>query len=122
MAKQVLLIDGWEVPKLIQYDVDWEPLWSGDTARDLSGDMKGTFIGWFPKLEVKVGTYDQETMRKFLKKVHKPWIDISYYDEELGKMSTQKKYYINAHKSSLKNSNTMKYNAFEFNLIPQSKR
>ena len=29
MAKQVLLIDGWEVPKLIQYDVDWEPLWSG---------------------------------------------------------------------------------------------
>lgn len=40
MAKQVLIIEGWEVPHLIKYAVSYNKVWADDTGQDMSGEKK----------------------------------------------------------------------------------
>lgn len=122
MSQQVLYIDGWKVPKLVQYDVEYNKLWGEDSGRDLQGDNKATLVGIYPKIYVQVGIFTQEEMRTFLKNVNKKEITINYYDEEYGKIIEGASYYINDYKISLKSAKRMIYKGFDFNLIPNKKR
>ena len=120
--KQVLYIDSWKVPKLIKYEVAYNKLWADDSGRDLAGNNKATLIGIFPKLQVEVGSYNEEEMSQFLKKVNKAKWSINWYDAETKAMRNGVSYYINDFSVSLKNTAAMKYNGFNFNLIPNKKR
>ncbi len=122
MSQQVLLIDGWKVPKLVQYDVEYNKLWGEDSGRDLTGTNKATLIGIYPKIYVQVGEFTRLEMKMFLQKVNKKEFKIDYYDEQYGKMHTGVSYYINDYKISLKSSKRMIYKGFDFNLIPNKKR
>lgn len=122
MAQQLLIIDGWEVPKITKYDVVYNKLWADDTGRDMSGDMKGTLIGIFPKITVEVGSFTRNEMRTFLSKVNKPKFNIRFYDEEKGLISANTSYYANDFNVSLKTSKRLMYKSFSFNLIPNKKR
>lgn len=122
MAQQVLYIDGWLVPKLIKYEVAYNKLWADDSGRDMVGNNKATLIGIFPKLQVQVGSFNEDEMSDFLKKVNKAELKISWYDAETKGMRTQVSYYINDFTVSIKNTKAMKYDGFSFNLIPNRKR
>lgn len=122
MSQQVLLIDGWKVPKLVQYDVEYNKLWGEDSGRDLTGTNKATLVGIYPKIYVQVGEFTRSEMKMFLQKVNKKEFKIDYYDEQYGKMHTGVSYYINDYKISLKSSKRMIYKGFDFNLIPNKKR
>ena len=120
--KQVLYINGWLVPKLIKYETGYNKLWASDSGRDMAGENKGTLIGIYPKLQVEVGSYTEEEMSRFLKEVNKAELMISWYDAETKATAINISYYINDFTISLKNTRTMKYNSFSFNLIPNKKR
>lgn len=120
--KQMLYIDGWLVPKLIKYEIAYNKLWANDSGRDMTGENKGTLVGIFPKLQVEVGSFDEEEMSLFLKKVNKAEISVSWYDAETKILRENLSYYINDFSISPKNTKTMKYNGFSFNLIPNKKR
>lgn len=122
MAQQVLFIDGWKVPKLIKYAVQYNHLYAEDSGRDMKGDSKATLIGFYPKLLVKVGSFTQKEMQTFLRKVNKQSFNINYYDEEYGKIMEGVSYYANDYTIEVKNTKTMTYHSFEFNLIPNKKR
>ena len=122
MAQQVLYIDGWLVPKLTKYEIAYNKLWADDSGRDMAGNNKGTLIGIFPKIQVQVGTFDEDEMKTFLQKVNKAELTISWYDPEIKGIRSGVSYYINDFTVSPKNTKTMKYNAFSFNLIPNKKR
>jgi len=122
MAQQVLYIDGWLVPKLIKYEIAYNKLWADDSGRDMAGNNKGTLIGIFPKLQVQVGSFNEEEMSNFLKKVNKAELKVDWYDAETKGMRQQISYYINDFSISPKNTKTMKYSSFNFNLIPNRKR
>ena len=122
MAQQVLVIEGWKVPKLIQYDVEYNHLYGSDSGRDLTGDNKATLIGFFPKIYVQVGSFTQQEMRTFLQKINRAELKISYYEEEFGKLVELVSYYASDYRISLKDSKRMIYNGFQFNLIPNKKR
>ena len=122
MGKQVLFVDGWRVPKLIQYEIGYNKLYAEDSGRDLDGNNRATLIGIFPKLQVKVGSYDEQEMSEFLKKVNKPELRISWYDPEIKGMREGISYYINDFNISLKRAGLMIYEGFSFNLIPNQKR
>lgn len=122
MAKQVLIIDGWEIPKLIKYAVNYNKLWADDSGRDMSGENKGTLIGFFPKLTVEVGEFNADEMKTFLSKVNKAKINIDWYDAEIKGMRNGISYYINDFTIDLKSSKRMVYKSFSFNLIPNKKR
>lgn len=122
MGKQVLFIDDWRVPKLINYDVAYNKLWGSDTGRDMAGENKGTLVGIFPKLQVEIGSLNKDEMKQFLQKANKAELTISWYDVEIDGIRSAQSYYINDYTISLKNTKTMKYKAFSFNLIPNKKR
>lgn len=120
--KQVLYVDGWRVPKLIQYEIGYNKLYADDSGRDLDGNNKATLIGIFPKLQVKVGSYTEQEMSEFLKKVNKPELLISWYDPEIKGIRSGISYYINDFNVSVKRTEPMTFNGFSFNLIPNKKR
>ncbi len=122
MERQILYIDGWKVPKLIKYEVAYNKLWADDSGRDMAGNNKATLIGIFPKIQVQVGSFDEGEMYNFLKKVNKAELKVSWYDQELRGMRENLSYYINDFSISLKNANSLKYDSFSFNLIPNRKR
>ncbi len=122
MERQMLYIDGWKVPKLIKYEVAYNKLWADDSGRDMAGNNKATLIGIFPKIQVQVGSFDEGEMYNFLKKVNKAELKVSWYDQELRGMRENLSYYINDFSISLKNANSLKYDSFSFNLIPNRKR
>ena len=76
-SKQVLFINGWKVPKLMQYEVAYNKLYADDTGRDLDGNNRATLIGIFPKLQVKAE------------------LKISWYDPEIKTLRNGISYYIN---------------------------
>ena len=101
-SKQVLFINGWKVPKLMQYEVAYNKLYADDTGRDLDGNNRATLIGIFPKLQVKVGSYTEQEMSEFLKQVNKAELKISWYDPEIKTLRNGISYYINDFNVSLK--------------------
>lgn len=122
MAQTILIIDGWTVPKLIDYKIEYNKLWSSDSGRDMLGDNKGSLIGIYPKLYVKVGSWSQSQMQTFLGKVNKNHFSIRYFDTERNSLVTGSSYYVNDYTIEMKSSKHMTYKGFEFNLIPNRKR
>lgn len=53
MAKQVLIIEGWEVPHLIKYAVSYNKVWADDTGQDMSGEKKRNFNRIISKIECR---------------------------------------------------------------------
>ena len=46
-----------DLPKCITINHSIESLWADDTGRESnSGKYSGTFIGWFDKLEINIGS------------------------------------------------------------------
>ena len=44
------------------YTVQYCKLWSSDTGRSMTGENKGTLIGIFPKITVKLGKLSEDEM------------------------------------------------------------
>lgn len=122
MAKQVLFIDDWEVPKLVKYAINYNKLWADDSGRDMSGENKATLIGVFPKLNVEVGCFNKDEMSTFLSKVNKAKVTVKWYDAESDSIREGASYYANDFTIDLKSSKRMVYKPFSFNLIPNKKR
>lgn len=117
----LLKIDGQKVPKIINYDVEYNKLWGSDSGRNLAGDMKATLVGIFPKICLKIGTTNEDEMAWFLSKADKAFITVEYYDGEI-KGTRTAQFYSNDLKASLKSKKRMVYNSFEWNIIPLRKR
>ena len=108
----LLRIDGQKVPKIINYDVEYDKLWGSDSGRNLAGDMKATLVGIFPKICLKIGATTE---------ANKAFITVEWYDAEI-KGTRTAQCYSNNLKASLKSKKRMAYSSFEWNLIPLKKR
>ena len=122
MAKQILIIDNWEVPKLIKYGISYTKQWGDDAGTDMSGESKGTLIGIFPKLSVEIGELDENEMFTFLSKCNKAKFNIDWYDAETKDIRTGISYCIDDYSIEIKNSKKMAYKPFSFDLVPNKKR
>lgn len=117
----LLKIDGEKVPKIINYDVEYEKLWGSDSGRNIAGDMKATLVGIFPKIYLKIGTTNENEMAWFLSKANKAVITVEWYDGEI-KGTRTSQFYSNNLKATLKSKRRMEYSSFEWNIIPLRKR
>lgn len=130
MSKQMLLLNGWRVPKLVKYSCGYNKLYKDGSGRDLKGVNHAKLIGIYPKLEVQVGSFTQAEMGRFLHEVNSNPNDIkvSWYDEQLAYENKNNgirsniSYYINDFTIDIKKTSTMDYKSFSFNLIPNKKR
>ena len=54
MIGTLLQINGQTIPNIKSYKVGNNKLWA-DAERNMDGDVRATFIGVFPKLELEIG-------------------------------------------------------------------
>lgn len=54
MTDFLLKIDGEIVPNISKYTISYNKLWA-DAERNMNGDIRATFIGIFPKVELEIG-------------------------------------------------------------------
>lgn len=117
----LIKIDGEVVPKIINYNVQYNKLWGEDSGRNLAGEMMATLTGIFPKITLNIGTVNEDEMAWFLAKANKAKIVVEWYDAEIKGMRTAD-FYSNDITTELKNSKKMIYNGFSWNIIPIKRR
>ena len=117
----LLLISGKKVPKLIEYKLGYKKLWSSDTGRSMTGENKGTLIGIFPKLEIKVGRLNEDEISTLLSLINVANANVTYYDPEYKKVTTASFYFGDIDIELLRKSQ-MNYKSFNFSIIANKKR
>lgn len=117
----LIKIDGEVVPKIINYNVQYNKLWGEDSGRNLAGEMMATLTGIFPKITLNIGTVNEDEMAWFLAKANKAKIVVEWYDAEIKGMRTAD-FYSNDITTELKSSKKMIYNGFSWNIIPIKRR
>jgi hypothetical protein len=122
MSAGIITIDGKEIPKIVGYDVQYGKLWADDTGRNMSGEMKGTLIGIFPKITLSIGSTTDVECKALSQIFNKANLLVSWYDVEKG-FTENISYYCNDFEPKLKYKHKRtEYKPFSINLIPNRRR
>ena len=82
-------IDGVTIPHIVSYKIGRAKLWK-DSERNMSGDVRATLIGIFPKIQIEVGYTTQEEMSKLTALLDKAFFTVTWFDVRIQKtISTQ---------------------------------
>ena len=109
------------VPKIVDYEVQYCKLWSSDTGRSMTGENKGTLIGIFPKIILKIGQMTASEMALFLSLVNQANANVKYYDTEYQKVMTASFYFGDA-QDQLKRQRNMTHKPISISIIANKKR
>lgn len=104
-----------------EYKVQYCKLWSSDTGRSMTGENKGTLIGIFPKISVKLGRLSEDDMSAIINLTNQPRADVSYYD--VGKKAlVTASFYFGDVSADLERQSTMYHRGTSFSIIANKKR
>ena len=117
---ELLQIDGVVVPHIVSYMVGRSKLWK-ESDRNMSGDVRATLIGIFPKIQLMIGYTTQEEMSELTQLLDKDFFDVTYFDVRT-QSTTTAKYYASDYNVELDNKKKGRYKPFSVNLVPVSKR
>ena len=104
-----------------EYKVQYCKLWSSDTGRSMSGENKGTLIGIFPKISVKLGRLSEDDMSAIINLTNQPRADVSYYDVGTKALVTAS-FYFGDVSADLERQSTMFHKGTSFSIIANKKR
>lgn len=117
---ELLKLNGKNIRKIIDYDIQRNKLWSSDSGRNMAGSMKGSLVGNFPKLLLNIGPTTAEEMKELELILDSASIEVEYYNNKYGCTCTAD-FYAGDYKESLKKQSTMRYKPFTVNLIPNER-
>ena len=113
-------IDDVTIPHLVTYKISRAKLWK-DSERNMSGDIRATLIGIFPKIQMEVGYTTQEEMSELTQILDKDFFTVTWFDVRTqSTISTQ--YYASDYDVELDNKSKGRYKPFSVSLVPLSKR
>lgn len=113
-------IDGVTIPHIVSYKVSRAKLWK-DSDRNMSGDVRATLIGIFPKIQMEVGYTTQEEMSQLTQILDKDFFTVTWFDVRIQEtISTQ--YYASDYDVELDSKSKGRYKPFSVSLVPVSKR
>ena len=104
-----------------EYKVQYCKLWSSDTGRSMTGENKGTLIGIFPKISVKLGRLSEEDMSAIINLTNQARADVRYYDVG-AKALTTASFYFGDVSADLERQSTMYHKGTSFSIIASKKR
>ena len=103
----------------MSYQIARHKLWK-NASRNMSGEIKSTFIGIFPKLELKFTPMTQARVAVVTALLDKSFITVKYYDPKHNAIRTAK-FYSNDYKTQLLHKTKDLWLPIEVNLIATSK-
>lgn len=113
-------IDGITIPHLVTYKIGRAKLWK-NAERNMSGDIRATLVGIFPKIIMEVGYTTQEEMSQLTQILDKDFFTVTWFDVRVQALvSTQ--YYASDYEVELDSKSKGRYKPFEVSLVPVSKR
>ena len=104
-----------------EYKVQYCKLWSSDTGRSMTGENKGTLIGIFPKISVKLGRLSEDDMSAIINLTNQPRADVKYYDVGAKALVTAS-FYFGDVSADLERQSTMYHKGTSFSIIANKKR
>lgn len=113
-------IDGVTVPHLVSYKIGRAKLWK-DSERNMSGDVRATLIGIFPKIQLEIGYTTQEEMSELTEMLDKDFFTVTWFDVRT-QSTCSAKYYAGDYDVELDSKSKGRYKPFSVNLVPVSKR
>lgn len=113
-------IDGDTIPHIVSYKIGRSKLWK-DSERNMSGDVRATLIGIFPKIQIEVGYTTQEEMSALTELLDKEFFTVTWYDVRVNE-TVSAKYYAGDYDVELDSKSKGRYKPFSVSLVPVSKR
>ena len=107
--------------KQTEYKVQYCKLWSSDTGRSMTGENKGTLIGIFPKISVKLGRLSEDDMSAIINLTNQARADVKYYDVGAQDLTTAS-FYFGDVSADLERQSTMYHKGTSFSIIANKKR
>lgn len=117
---KLLKINNIVIPAIVDYKVGRNKLWK-NAERNMSGDVRATLIGIFPKIEISIGVVTQEEMATLTQILDQDYFEVEYFDVRV-QGTTKAKYYAGDYATELLNKSKGLYKPFTVSLIPVSKR
>ena len=116
----LLEIDGNAIPHIVSYKVSRAKLWK-DSDRNMSGDVRATLIGIFPKIQLQIGYTTQAEMAELTELFDKDFFTVTWFDVRTQETNSAK-YYASDYDVELDSKSKGRYKPFSVNLVPVSKR
>lgn len=113
-------IDGKTIPHIKTYKIGRAKLWK-DSERNMSGDVRATLIGIFPKIQIEVGYTTQEEMSELTQLLDKDFFTVTWFDVRI-QATISTNYYAGDYEVELESKSKGLYKPFSVNLVPVSKR
>lgn len=113
-------IDGNTIPHIVSYKIGRAKLWK-DSERNMSGDVRATLIGIFPKIQLQIGYTTQEEMSELTQILDKDFFTVTWFDVRT-QDTISAKYYASDYDVELDSKSKGRYKPFSVNLVPVSKR
>ena len=113
-------IDGETIPHIVSYKIGRAKLWK-DSERNMSGDVRATLIGIFPKIQMEVGYTTQEEMSELTQLLDKDFFTVTWFDVRVQE-TVSAKYYAGDYDVELDSKSKGRYKPFSVSLVPVSKR
>lgn len=117
----LLLINDEVIPHIVSYKIGRSKLWK-DSERNMSGDVRATLIGIFPKIQLQIGYTTEQEMSDLTKLLDKDFFNVKWYDVRTKAMTDNIKYYASDYDVELDSKSKGRYKPFSVNLVPVSKR
>ena len=108
------------VPHIVSYKISRAKLWK-DSERNMSGEVRATLIGIFPKIQIEVGYTTQEEMAKLTEILDKDYFTVTWFDVRTQE-TVSAKYYASDYDVELDSKHKGRYKPFSVSLVPVSKR
>lgn len=113
-------IDDVVIPHIVSYKISRAKLWK-DSERNMSGDVRATLIGIFPKIQMQIGYTTQEELSELTQILDKDFFTVTWFDVRIQE-TISAKYYASDYDVELENKSKGRYKPFNVNLVPVSKR
>ena len=113
-------IDGETIPHIVSYKIGRAKLWK-DSERNMSGDVRATLIGIFPKIQMEVGYTTQEEMSELTQLLDKDFFTVTWFDVRVQE-TVSAKYYAGDYDVELDSKSKGRYKPFSVSFVPVSKR
>jgi hypothetical protein len=113
-------IDGVTLPHLVTYKIGRAKLWK-DSERNMSGDVRATLIGIFPKIQMEIGYTTQEEMSQLTQLLDKDFFTVTWFDVRIQE-TVSTNYYASDYDVELESKTKGLYKPFSVSLVPVSKR